>query len=181
MEELLQERKTLLETMEIQEDEIMRLDAYKKTFIKCLCGDELIHSFPTDFKFDENEKISEFNDGPFPLFVLNFGILPPGKDINTGFPLNFKCLRQFNRPDSMRSTADYNGYRATRTWYNTTVLKKKGMYFFVIKDDENNTWRGKDAFSEFSKSFGHDIPFKSMRDWLGLNNEDVKMHYFSSE
>lgn len=153
LEELLRERKNILQQINIQEQTILSLDAYKRTLVKCLCKDQIAYSFPTDFSFDLHSKITKI-DQQFPLLILN-----KGKTLIAGqsFPINYKCLRHFRK----------TGQSNEMTWYTTTILKKKDCYFFLIKDDQNNTWRGKDAFTEFTNSFEGKIPFETIQEWLG--------------
>jgi hypothetical protein len=164
LEEALGERKKLEQRLNNEEHQLMKLDAYKRTFVKCMCHGEISSLPPTDFQFNPKPVPFEVED-EYPLIVLNVGKFFGYYQDNISYiPVNFKCLRKFKKIDN---NEDF-------TWYTTTVLKKNDSYYFVIKDDENNCWSGVDAFFEFSKRFDFQFPFKSIIEWLGLHNQKVR-------
>ena len=165
-EKLLSERISIADKLSQQEETILSLDSYKKTFIKCLCGNNLIYTFPSELESNNQRKVMRINDR-YPLIVLNFGFLPYSKNINTSLPNYFRSLRKFIKV----------GAEDNYTWYTSTAIRKKNGYFFIIQDDENNKWQGNDAFNEFSSCFDNPIPFKNVHEWLGFGYEEVRRNY----
>lgn len=168
LEELLKERQSICDKLTEQENTLMSLDAYKKTLIKCLCGSDFVICFPSELERNNQKSLVNVKE-EYPLVIVNYGLLPASKTINSAIPNNFRSLRKFKRLGSENQF----------TWYTSTVYKKKNGYLYVIQDDENNTWQGIDAFADFSKSFNNKLPFRNVHEWLGLCSDEVKKHYNS--
>ncbi|KAM0681649.1 hypothetical protein GINT2_000163 [Glugoides intestinalis] len=171
LEELLSERNVLLNKLNRQEEKLDELDAYKRTIIKSLTVEDLFLGLPSNFENQANFSILQVDD-QYPLFILNPGNLQYLKQDQNNtediVPVNFKALRWFKKTKASKRTGE-------GTWYTSTIHKKDDKYYFIIKDDENNTWKGQNAFYEFSKCFEHAIPFKNVDEWIGLNKEAVKL------
>lgn len=158
IEKLLKEKKDLSDVVKKQKESIQRLYAYRRTFIKSLVNAELSVELPVKFEQKQDFEVLRIENGLFLLGVGNSG----RKDAD-GIPESFKVLRYFKKT--------INNPRANEnTWYTTTVLNKNGQRYFIIKDDENNSWRGYDAFHSFVNSFAFRLPFNSVDEWIGLNN-----------
>lgn len=170
-EQLLVERNELLNKLNRQEDRLAEVDAYKRTIIKALTDEDLFLGLPSNFENQPNFSILQVDD-QYPLFILNPGNLQYLKqaenDTKDVVPVNFKALRWFKKTNASKRTGE-------GAWYTSTIHKKDDKYYFVIKDDENNTWKGQNAFYEFSKCFEHPIPFRTIDEWIGFNKEAVRL------
>lgn len=169
LDELLMERKKLMDLLNKKEDVLGVLDAYKRTLVKALVKNESFFDLASDFRNDENFEIVRIED-EYPFFILNLGTLENLKQSEEStrdtVPVNFRVLRQFNKTDSKDSAGEL-------TWYTSTILKKDDKYYFRIKDDENKIWKGPNAFYDFCKAFNHPIPFKNIEEWFGLDKNVV--------
>lgn len=168
LEELLQAKKDMEDRIEQQEQQLSMLDAHKRTLVKALVTQRVATDFPVPIEYTKDSRIVEIAD-TYPFYIFNIGrvvLLGPGGGCPL-MPLHYKVLRKFAKTGLCKTASD-------TVFYTTTVLSKNGRYVFLIKDDENNTWRGPDAFREFSSSFPDPIPFKNIVEWLGLNCKPVQ-------
>lgn len=171
LEELLHQREELLNRVEEQEAFLMELDAYKRTFVKTLVKEDLYVGFPQpNYKQAADFEVVKIED-EHPLFILNIGEMQSAKrDIipqKYAVPINFRTLRYYKK-------SKINKKAGSHTWYTTTVLSKDGETYFVIKDSENNTWRGRDIFHQFCQSLDCTSSFNSIEEWLGLDKDEVQ-------
>lgn len=109
-------------------------------------------------------------EGDHPFFILNIG--SSKLDSKAFFPshsylTNYKIMRPYKRNIKSNLQRDV-------ILYSTTVFINNGFPFYMIQDEENNVWKGPNAFEEFSKYFSCELPFKNIEEWLGLDNEAVK-------
>lgn len=167
LEKLLLAKKKLEDTIEQQELRLNELDAHKRTLVKALITQRVVTHFPLSIEYSGDSQIIEVAD-TYPFYIFNIGEVVLGPDVDgLVVPFHYKILRRFTKTSLCRTVSD-------TVFYTTTVQSKSGSYSLLIKDDENNTWRGPRAFAEFSGSFPDPIPFKSIGEWLGLNNEFVQ-------
>lgn len=166
LEELLGSMKEMEDRMEQQETRLHVLDAHKKTLIKALVTQRVSSHFPVHIEYNKDSQIIEVADR-YPFYIFNLGkICSHELDNGAAVPLYYKVLRRFAKTSFSKGSSE-------TVFYTTTVLSKSGGYVFLIKDDENNTWRGPNAFAEFSRSFDEPIPFRTVVEWLGLTNKHV--------
>lgn len=168
IEEVIQKRYVLENKIKEQKKILGELDALKRTFVKSMVKEELYMGLPlSTYKQDKNFEIIKIND-KYPFIVLNMGEWCGFKHQTTSElspPINYKILRYFNK-------CRINKKDGENTWYTTTVLNKNEELYYIIKDDENNVWRGPNAFSNFSQLFDS-FPFSDIKQWLGLDNAEI--------
>ncbi|KAI5173459.1 hypothetical protein PAEPH01_1995 [Pancytospora epiphaga] len=165
-----------LKTMQAAEEKLnelashlMNLEAHRRTLVSCLAGTEQSTDRPSPIPSNgsadviESRDISEF-------YVLNLGVvIPPstkGQLIFMRCPNGYRTIRKFTRHHSSLSSH-------REIFYTTTALLGKKGWHYIIKDDENNVCEGANAFLEFRKWFGGDLPFRNIEEWLGLYNPEI--------
>lgn len=177
LEELLNQRTKLLDKIKKQEDFLMELDALKRTLVKTLVRNDLYMGLPlSNYTPIQNFEPVSIQD-EHPLFILNPGIVP---DTASGtvsthlpIPINLRILRCYKKSKLSKATRN-------TTWYTTTVIKKDGHLYFVIRDDENNIWKGHDIFHQFCQAFDSLDPFVNIEQWMGLDRTDVQLIVYSN-
>jgi len=172
LEEALHEKQQLHDKIRSQEEVLMRLDALKRTFVKAMVKDDLYLGLPMSNYTKSSAEVIRVRD-EYPLFILNVGEIV-NLQANCIIPINFRVLRWFMKSRLSKRAGEY-------TWYTTTVLNKHDEVYLHIQDDENNTWRGADAFAKLHRSFDGEIPFTSAAQWLGVDKEEVQMIIRSQE
>ncbi|ELA42731.1 uncharacterized protein VICG_00046 [Vittaforma corneae ATCC 50505] len=171
LEELLHQRTELLSKIKEQDAFLMELNAFKRTFVKALVKEDLYVGLPlSNYEQTTNFEAVRIED-EYPLYILNIGevhnikqsVIPQKYTV----PVNFRALRYYKKSKINKKTRDF-------TWYTTTILNKNEEAYFIIRDDENNSWKGCDIFDQFCQSFDHRLAFNSIEEWLGLDKDEVQ-------
>lgn len=174
LEEGLATRQRLEEKLKQLKLRLTELNAHKNTLIMALTNNETTLDFPSYIEYNSHPKLIKIDDA-LPFYIFNLG-KPTGTPFSgldskdTSYPINYKILRKYKKSILSKSSSD-------EVFYTTTILKKNENFTVLIKDDENNIWKGQEAFNDFAKSFSEPIIFKNMTEWLGLNNESVRKLY----
>lgn len=149
---------------------LAELEAHKNTLISILTGCPPSKAFPIPMKHTSPGPLL-ITDESFPLVVLSLGILDESSVRNSpdgiAYPSGYKILRRF---------AAHLASRASRReiFYTSIILSRGDTRFYIIRDDENNIWKGVDIFESFRQSFSFLIPFRNIEDWFGLTDAKIR-------
>ena len=153
------------EILEKQTDLLAKLKAHMKTMVTALAGHtvSMTHPVPLDYSPAGGPIVI---DCRYPIYILNIGVTR-GDQAMSGY----KVMRKFWRHIESKSERE-------EIMYTTIVLGGIGQRYYIIRDDDNNMWKGANAFDMFRRSFSVHIPFTSIDDWLGLGYPEIR-RYFS--
>lgn len=168
VDEALKKREDLQNIIKEQKNKLMELDAHKKTLISALVERKVLLNYPYPIKYNLGSEIIRIN-GPYTLYILNIGVCSDKNGLNKGifYPVGYKAVRKFLRSSKSKSRHEY-------IFYTSFTYSCDGKLYYSIYDDENNICSGLNAFEEFVKCFDFMIPFRTIEEWLGLDNLEIQ-------
>lgn len=165
LEQALEQRKEIRAKIAKQETLLMELDALKRTFVKAMVKDHLFMGLPMSNYSNCGSSVIQVAD-QWPFLILNVGeVISLSSRVIV--PINYRVLRRYKKSKVNKRSGD-------DTWYTTTVLSKNDEIYLVIRDDENNVWKGPDAFTQLFRSFEGGMAFTTALQWLGVDKEEVQ-------
>ena len=167
VEEALEENKALLEVRRKQREQLRGLEAHRKTLVWALAGHRTSYAAPAPLPLGPGAAPLAVPD-KYPFYVLSFGDFSPRGELASALiPHGYKVVRRF--PRHLASSSPY-----PEIFYTTVLLNKSDNMYLIIKDDENNIWKGFAAFEHFRQAFGVVLPVRTAVEWLGLDRPQIK-------
>lgn len=172
IENLLKNRIEIEATLKTQHTKISQLNAHKMTLTTALTAHTLSNDYPVVMKYSLDTNPIEV-EGKYPFYVLNLGFIcessASGSDGGIMYPCDYKVIRVF-------STHRRSNSSRREILYTSSIISKGGERYYLIRDDENNMCKGKNAFELFKGWFDFELPFESIEEWLGLTHPTVLEH-----
>lgn len=169
IENALKNRKEIENMLEQQQCKVMHLEAHKKTIAFALAGPRSFNDYPIAMRYRPAYEPVEVEDD-YPFYILNIGYITNlfNKSSYNGiiYPWDYKVARRFTVHGQSKS-------KRREIIYTSSILYRSGEKYYLIRDDENNVWRGQDAFQQFQRAFCFPLPFADIEDWLGLGHPVV--------
>lgn len=169
IEELLNTHMELEQKVNSQNRKILELEAHKRALIAAMANNESSKHYPNYIEKVTTIKLIQIESDKN-LFIYNKAQIVRQDSANNNnnkvIPNNYMAVRRFMKSKMSDSLK-------TDVFYTTTAFMSNNIPSYVIKDDENNIWKGRDVFSSFSNSFEMPIPFESLEQWCGLDNPEV--------
>lgn len=169
IKKLLEEKRTDELVIKGQEKKLTTLRTHKKTLVSMLVEKQPSWHYPLSISNLGNTLVTTGHDFSA-FYLLNVGNAPngiyPSHFGELQCPVNYKLLRRFIRHRTSRSVH-------SEILYLSLIIERNNRKYYVIKDDENNVWKGENIMPGFTASFDIQLPFNTVEEWFALHTAEV--------
>lgn len=165
LEDVLSEHMKLESTIKQQNTKLLELEAHKRTLIQAIINNVPSSHYPF-YHLNKLKELIEIED-KYKFHIYSIGdTVETNSNDNVIAPSNYMILRKYVKNKLCK-------FDSKKIFYLSTLYYKNQEWFFEIRDEENNVWKGENAFEIFKSSFDR-FDFKDMHDWFGLYNSKVQ-------